>query len=203
MTVSHFGKKGVSRIDKKERIIQSAIDVFSEKGIEKATISEIVKKAGIAQGTFYLYFSSTLAVMPAIAEVMVNKILEGLNKKVSGGPIQQQINDIIHVIFDLTETYKELTKLLYTGLTQTQYVGNWEIIYAPLYEWIEELLRNGMKDQVIDSELNVKYTAKIIVGTIESAAEQAYLYDQQETEAVKEHQKELYYFLIKALGAHT
>lgn len=151
MTVSHFGKKGVSRIDKKERIIQSAIDVFSEKGIEKATISEIVKKAGIAQGTFYLYFSSKLAVMPAIAEVMVNKILEGLNKKVSGGPIQQQINDIIHVIFDLTETYKELTKLLYTGLTQTQYVGNWEIIYAPLYEWIEELLRNGMKDQVIDS----------------------------------------------------
>lgn len=81
MTVSHFGKKGVSRIDKKERIIQSAIDVFSEKGIEKATISEIVKKAGIAQGTFYLYFSSKLAVMPAIAEVMVNKILEGLNKK--------------------------------------------------------------------------------------------------------------------------
>ncbi len=46
---------------------------FRKKGVEKTKISDIVKLAGIAQGTFYLYFPSKLSVMPAIAEVMVEK----------------------------------------------------------------------------------------------------------------------------------
>jgi hypothetical protein len=36
--------------------------------LSKASISEIVKKAGTAQGTFYLYFSSKNALISAIAE---------------------------------------------------------------------------------------------------------------------------------------
>ncbi len=46
--------------NKKEKIIQSAINVFREKGMEKAKVSDIVKGAGIAQGTFYLYFPPNL-----------------------------------------------------------------------------------------------------------------------------------------------
>ncbi len=62
---------------KKGRIIHAAIDIFSEKGIDQTKVSDIVKKAGIAQGTFYLYFPSKLAVMPSIAEVMVEKNFSG------------------------------------------------------------------------------------------------------------------------------
>lgn len=188
-------------MDKRERIIQAAIDVFSDKGIEKTTISEIVKKAGIAQGTFYLYFPSKLAVMPAIAEVMVHKILDGLTSGVKEGSFSQQIEDIIQVIFNITNEYKELTKLLYTGLTQTQYVGNWEDIYSPLYNWMEDLLQRGKEAHAIYSDVNVTYTAKIIIGSIESVAEQVYLYDQLDEESIAGYKKELYKFVINALGA--
>ncbi|WP_339214500.1 TetR family transcriptional regulator [Ornithinibacillus sp. FSL M8-0202] len=189
-------------MDKRERIIQAAIDVFSEKGIEKATISEIVNKAGIAQGTFYLYFTSKLAVMPAIAEVMVNKILEGITSEVKDGPISQQIEVIIRVIFNITNEYKELTKLIYTGLTQTQYVGNWETIYAPLYRWIEDLLQKGKEAQAIHPDVNIKYTAKILIGSIESVAEQVYLYDHLDAESIAGHKKELHKFVTNALRAY-
>ena len=47
-------------MDKRERIIQSAIKLFQEKGIDKTTISDIVRNANIAQGTFYIYFPSKL-----------------------------------------------------------------------------------------------------------------------------------------------
>ncbi|WP_245628141.1 TetR family transcriptional regulator [Shouchella shacheensis] len=191
----------VITIDKRERIIQAAIEVYAEKGIEKATISEIVNKAGIAQGTFYLYFSSKLAVMPAIAEVMVSKILDGLKSDVGDGPIHQQIEEIIGVVFDITQQYKELTKLIYTGLTQSQYVGNWEDIYAPLYQWMEDVLLRGKNAQVIHSDVNARYTAKIIIGSIESAAEQVYLYDHQEASVIAEHRNELHHFILRALGA--
>lgn len=189
-------------MDKREKITQAAIEVFSSKGIEKTTVSEIVKKAGIAQGTFYLYFPSKLAVMPAIAEVMVNKMLEGLTSEVKGGPIREKLEGIIHVIFTITNEYKELTKLIYTGLTQTQYVGNWEEIYAPLYNWVEELLQREQEAQAIHSDVNVKYSAKILIGAIESVAEQIYLYDQLDAESIEEQKKELHRFVTNALGAY-
>ncbi len=42
--------------DKEEKIIQSALALFEEKGYEKTTIRDIMKKADFGLGTFYLYF---------------------------------------------------------------------------------------------------------------------------------------------------
>lgn len=61
------------KLDKKNRLISAAIEAFNEKGLEQTKIADIVKIAGVAQGTYYLYFPSKLAIMPAIAEVVVEK----------------------------------------------------------------------------------------------------------------------------------
>ena len=44
--------------DRKEQILAAARAAFDEKGYEGATVSDIVRRAGVAQGTFYLYFAS-------------------------------------------------------------------------------------------------------------------------------------------------
>jgi transcriptional regulator, TetR family len=61
--------------DKYERIIESAIEIISEKGFQKTVVSDIVRKAQVAQGTFYLYFSSKNALIPAIAERLLKMTL--------------------------------------------------------------------------------------------------------------------------------
>ena len=47
-------------IEKKEekgkKLLDSAFSLFTEKGFKNTTIQEIVDKAGVAKGTFYLYF---------------------------------------------------------------------------------------------------------------------------------------------------
>lgn len=49
----------VSKSDGKyDQILKASIEVISNKGLDRTSISDIVKKAGVAQGTFYLYFSS-------------------------------------------------------------------------------------------------------------------------------------------------
>ena len=56
MKVIHFiggGKDLVtSTSEKYDKILQAAIEVISEKGLDKTSISDIVKRAGVAQGTF-------------------------------------------------------------------------------------------------------------------------------------------------------
>ena len=189
----------VSHLNKEERIIESSIEVFLEKGIEKATVSEIVKKAEIAQGTFYLYFDSKLSVMPKIAEVMVEKMLEELSQNVTGGSIEEEIQSVIDSIFNITKEYKSLTTLIYSGLTQTQYVGDWEKIYAPLYHFIENLLIERKKNGEIRETVNTTFVSKILIGTIEAVAEQMYLYDEASEENVIEYKEELFTFILKGL----
>lgn len=51
-----MGKSAENKRIKKEALLQTASELFSEKGFSKTTISDIVEKAGLAKGTFYLYF---------------------------------------------------------------------------------------------------------------------------------------------------
>ncbi len=44
--------------DRKEEIVEAALDIFAEKGYFNSRVAEIVEKVGIAKGTFYLYFNS-------------------------------------------------------------------------------------------------------------------------------------------------
>ena len=41
---------------KKEGLLEAAYQLFLEKGVNKTSVDEIVKKANVAQGTFYRYF---------------------------------------------------------------------------------------------------------------------------------------------------
>src|SRR5438270_9301693 len=44
--------------DKRTRIMDAAVKVFAERGFHTATVAEIAKAAGVADGTIYLYFKS-------------------------------------------------------------------------------------------------------------------------------------------------
>lgn len=51
-----MGKLELNKKQKKAALYNAAYDLFISKGFAKTTISDIVEKAGVAKGTFYLYF---------------------------------------------------------------------------------------------------------------------------------------------------
>ncbi|MCM3748197.1 TetR family transcriptional regulator [Paenibacillus pasadenensis] len=187
-------------LDKKQRIIDASIAVFQELGIEKAKISDIVKAAGIAQGTFYLYFPSKLSLMPAIAEIMAQKIVVRLNETPENGPVKEQLVGIIDAIFEVTEMHKDLTALLYSGITQTEHVREWETIYDPIYSWINDRLERFKEQGSIRDSVRTVYASRLVLGLIETSAEQNYLYASTDSQSVQEYKEELKLFLFAALG---
>ena len=50
-------KAEANKKQKKEALLNTAFELFTSKGIQKTSIADIVEKAGVAKGTFYLYFS--------------------------------------------------------------------------------------------------------------------------------------------------
>ncbi|MDD3524487.1 MAG: helix-turn-helix domain containing protein [Candidatus Cloacimonetes bacterium] len=56
-------KRSANRRNKKELILEKAIEVFARKGSQQTTIADIAHAAKIAQGTVYVYFDSKEALL--------------------------------------------------------------------------------------------------------------------------------------------
>ena len=51
-----MGKVEHNKRQKRDSLLDSAFSLFINNGFTKTSISDIVKQAGVAKGTFYLYF---------------------------------------------------------------------------------------------------------------------------------------------------
>lgn len=61
---------------KEKKLFLSAYNLFTENGIEKTSIDDIVKNAGIAKGTFYLYFSDKYDLLNKLILQKSNEIIK-------------------------------------------------------------------------------------------------------------------------------
>lgn len=64
----------------KDDIIQSAFQLFSEKGYEKTTINEIIKSVGCSKGGFYHHFTSKEEILSEIVDLYMNQIKDAYEK---------------------------------------------------------------------------------------------------------------------------
>ncbi|MFJ5766311.1 TetR family transcriptional regulator [Lysinibacillus sp. NPDC093210] len=187
-------------MDKEKRIVTSAIQLFKEQGIDKIKIADIVKRAGIAQGTFYLYFPSKMSLMPAIAKVMVDNMFEAIQKNVDDqAPLIEKFNQLVDTIFMMTREHKELVAIIYAGLSASDYLKDWVNAYTPYYNWLRNELDSAKSKGEIFIAVDSYATSKMVFGLIESAAERAYLFDSKDEELINEDKKDLLEFICNAL----
>lgn len=187
-------------MSKRELIVEKAIELFQTKGIDKTTVSDIVKAGNMAQGTFYLYFPSKMSLMPAIAEEMVKIMMREIKGKVSEkDSTKVKLEKIIDSIFIINEQYSDLLAMIYAGLSQTEHLKEWEAVYEPCYDWITDLIEEGQKDGTIQSKVAADQSAKLFIGLVESSAEQVYLYAHSEADEVKRQKDAVKSFVFQAL----
>lgn len=157
-------------------ILNAAIQVITEKGYDKTVISDIVKRAGVAQGTFYLYFSSKKVLIPAIADHLLTITFSKIREKAEDKESFWDVLDIvIDETFNITNSYKEIVVLCYSGLAIDHSMEKWEAIYSPYYEWLEHILLKAISRDEIISDLHAISTARLLINLIENAAERFYI----------------------------
>jgi AcrR family transcriptional regulator len=61
--------------ERREDLLDAALRVFVERGISTATVSDITGSAGVAKGTFYLYFESKEALLGALKERFIDELI--------------------------------------------------------------------------------------------------------------------------------
>ncbi len=71
LTEEDEGKK----TDKQARILEAAVEIFSEKGFAATSTSEIAQKAGVAEGTIFRHYKTKKELLLAIAGPIVTKLI--------------------------------------------------------------------------------------------------------------------------------
>jgi TetR/AcrR family transcriptional regulator len=68
--------------EKKDRIINSALEEFSKNGFDKASTNEIVKNAGISKGLLFHYFESKKRLYSILETFAMEIIIESISKNI-------------------------------------------------------------------------------------------------------------------------
>jgi AcrR family transcriptional regulator len=62
------GKREQTKVQNRQSILDAAREVFAELGYETATVRDIIRRTGLAAGTFYNYYRSKEEVFAALAD---------------------------------------------------------------------------------------------------------------------------------------
>lgn len=69
-------KRSNARDDRRVCLLEAARRVFARKGYHPATVDDITREAGVAKGTFYLYFSEKPAIFYQLMEQFFNLVTQ-------------------------------------------------------------------------------------------------------------------------------
>ncbi len=99
---------------KKNALYTTAFDLFTTKGIAKTTISDIVESAGVAKGTFYLYFKDKYDIRNKLISHKTGELFYDAHEALLQAHLTD-FNDQIHFIVDyiLTQLEKDHNLLVF------------------------------------------------------------------------------------------
>src|SRR5438132_9482364 len=106
--------------DKRARIIDAAIKVFAERGFHTATVAEIARAAGVADGTIYLYFKSKDDLLLRLFDEKMTALLAEVRDALAGEPTApEKLRRFIQLHLALVERSPELASVLIVELRQS------------------------------------------------------------------------------------
>jgi len=174
---------------RRARLVEAADKVLRAKGYRETTIEDIVNEAGVAKGTFYLYFNNKQELFLEVLRRAVNALEEHLDEALDSvaGPVDRLKRRALSYMRGYLK-YRDLILILYGeavgGNTrfQSEFRSIYESLTATLSDDVKEVAsRFGSAD--VDTEL-LSYA---LVGAGEMLAYRSTLDDRYDLEEIVTH----------------
>ena len=141
--------------EKEKKILDSAFILFTEKGFKNTSIQEIVDYAGIAKGTFYLYFKDKYDVQDYLIaykseELFIKAIDYVDNKKIV--KFEDRFIGVIDYLIDEFKEHEELLKFISKNLS-------WGVFGSSVSNLIDKSnseVLDKFKQDIKDNSINIK-----------------------------------------------
>jgi TetR/AcrR family fatty acid metabolism transcriptional regulator len=156
--------------DKRQRILQAAVKVLARKGYHKAKVSEIARRADVADGTIYLYFRNKEDILVSLFdEVMAEHIAQGRAevKAATGAP--DRLLAIARHHLRLLGGNRDLAVVFQVELRQsTQFMERFTASWLQDYfSVIDDVIAQGQREGTLRPDLPRKVVTKALFGILD------------------------------------
>jgi AcrR family transcriptional regulator len=150
-TIKEDGR--VSRAQKAREFRRAAVmdvarTIFSNQGYHATSIDDIIEGAGIARGTFYLYFESKRAIFDELLDDLFAK-LQAVVHRIELGPASapplDQMREIVNDVLETLQQNRELARILLREAVgiDADFDRKLSDFYGRLRGLIESAVKNG------------------------------------------------------------
>jgi len=156
--------------DKRTRILQAAVKVFARRGYFAARVADVARRAGVADGTIYLYFRNKEDILVSLFDEVMSEHLEG--KRRGGEPgagAPARLRAIAERHLALLGRNRELAVVFQVELRQStkfmeRFTASWLQDYFSL---IAEVIEQGQREGTLRPDLPVKVATKAFFGVLD------------------------------------
>ena len=107
-----MGKSELNKQKKREALLNTAFELFTTQGTNKTTINNIVEAAGVAKGTFYLYFKDKYDIRNKLIAHKASRIFSIADEALSKTQLTELDDRIIFLADNIIEQFNADKSLL-------------------------------------------------------------------------------------------
>lgn len=169
-----MSKLETNKKQKKDALLNTAFELFVSKGIQKTSISDIVEKAGVAKGTFYLYFTDKYDLRNKLISHKANQLFQEAYTELRKRSLTR-FEDQVVFICDYIITELDRNRSLLTLISQHLSWGIFKNAMSRpdpdseknVYEIYEQILSESGQE-FVRPEIMVYMIAELVSGSIYS-----------------------------------
>lgn len=162
------------RVDKYDILVDSAVKVFFQKGYHRTKIKDITDNAGLAAGTFYLYFKNKEELLSDIAKKHAMSLYEELDKiyKLDITEVEK-LKRIISFNIKYCYDNKEFVSVYLEHIPNSETfnpIKNFRLFRKRFAEIIENVVESGQHKNIFEQSINPIIAASSLHGMLKFTA---------------------------------
>jgi TetR/AcrR family transcriptional regulator, fatty acid metabolism regulator protein len=156
--------------DKRRRILDAAVRVFARKGYFAARVSDVAKRAGVADGTIYLYFRSKEDILVRLFdEVMSEHVSRARDAVRSLRSAPQRLRLVAERHLAVLGENRDLAVVFQVELRQSthfmeRFSASWLRDYFAL---LDEVIEEGQRDGSLRGDVDRRLAARALFGALD------------------------------------
>lgn len=181
-SIESAAKPAAGTSDKHQRILEAAIEVIAEKGFFHSRVSRIAERAGVADGTIYLYFKNKdQLLMAAIDSAFHGFIGRARREMAKLTDPREKLRKMAFLHLEALGRNRNMAVVFQTELRHSakflaQFSHNLLVEY---FDLIKDVLREGQEAGVFRPELPVKIAVNCFFGAVDEMVTSWILWDKE------------------------
>ena len=161
----------------RRKLVESALLVFAEKGVDSSVIEDVIAAAGVSRGTFYNYFRTNQEILVAAIEELGNELVDMIESRVKALPSPaERLFTGLRLYFDAARRFPLFARFI--ARVGPQAVGPDNLVYKYIPVHLAEGIEAG---EFVDAPVGVALDMIVGAGLVAVArisagrADDAYL----------------------------